>query len=112
MATTYTPLRHAAMVSFVTLSDGSVYIVATGRHGSLTLHVAGGEDGPRIDIPDPDRVPTQYKGVWGLEANGRLSGWIVDDNGKIKWFPVRVKQKARKRSAKARQATKTIRKEG
>ena len=79
------PMR--TWVSFQTLKDGSVAIVATGRNGTLTLHIDGGEDGPSMDIPDLDKEPGRqfkFKGVWCLEANGRLKGWIVEENGKIK----------------------------
>ena len=92
------PMR--TWVSFQTHADGSVSLVATGRNGALTLHIDGGEDGPCMDIPDLDKEPGRrfkYKGVWALEANGQLKGWIVDEHGQIKWVPARAKRKTRKR---------------
>src|SRR6266436_6692366 len=107
MANKYTPPKQAAVVTFVTHSDGSVNIVAIGRNGTLTLHIDGGTDGPTMDIPIPDNErepgkPYRYKAVWGLEANGRFRGWVAEDEGKIKWFPVYAKRKPTKRQAKAK----------
>lgn len=101
MATKYAPPQSAAQVSFYTLSDGSVNIVATGRNGTLSLHIDGRLSGPSMDIPlsDHERVPGkpyQYKAVWGLEANGQLRGWLAEEDGKIKWFPERAKRKPKK----------------
>jgi hypothetical protein len=96
-------------VSFQTCADGCVQIVATGKNGTLTLNIDGGKDGPSMDIPDPDKEPGRrfkYKAAWGLEANGQLKGWIVDDNGKIKWFPERAKPKPRARQAKVQRTQK------
>jgi hypothetical protein len=103
-----------AWVGFQTYADGTVLIIATGRNGTLALKIDGGEKGPSMNILDLDSQDPRklYKGIWGLEANGQLRGWIVDDNGKIKWFPERTERKPRKRPAKGRQATKSVKKEG
>lgn len=97
-------------VSFQTLADGSVQIVATGRNGTLTRHIDGSEEGPTMDIPDLDKEPGRrfkYKGAWGLEANGKLKGWLVDDNGKIKWFAAPATRTPSARQAKARETKQT-----
>src|SRR5262249_23900123 len=97
MGSKYTPPKRATTVSFVTLSDGSLEIRATGSNGTLSLHMDGGEDGPSMDIPIPEHErepdkPYRYKAIWGLEANGRLRGWVAEEEGKIKWFPARAKR--------------------
>jgi hypothetical protein len=116
MATAVSPPKHRALVTFVTLADGSVEIVATGRNGSLTLRVDGGEDGPSMDIPllDHERTPGKpwrYKAVWGLEANGKLKGWVAEDNGKIKWFEA-PSRKVRKQPVRQGKVKRSARKEG
>ena len=98
------------IVTFHTFPDGGVDIIATGRHGTLTLHVGGDYfRGPSMDIPDLDKEPgrpLKFKGMWSLQANGKLKGWLADDNGVIRWFPVRPERKPLKRPATARRVKK------
>jgi len=112
MASLPTSLSHTKMqahISFHTHADGSVSIVATGRHGTLTLMVIGGEKGPTVGVLHPN---LNLQAGWALLANGRLKGYLVDDNGKVKLLPERTKRKPRKRPVKARQASKSGGKEG
>jgi hypothetical protein len=98
-----------AYVTFQTRDNGDVVIIATGSNGTLSLIISGGKEGPAmalVDHPDPGEL---YRGKWELRANGRLKGWLVDTEGKYQWIPERA---TRKRSAKKKQAAKSVRKEG
>lgn len=76
-------------VSFIVQPNGDVWVTATGQNGSLQLELSGGKE-PTMAIVDRDR-PGKYKGAWGLLANGRLKGWLVDQDDRIQWFPKRAK---------------------
>ncbi len=96
--------RHAArsirsMVSLHTLADGSVEIIAAGRNGILSLQINADE--PTMAIPNLKLGPGKYKGMWGIRANGQLRGWVVDQDGRIQWFPKRSARKPVKKRTPA-----------
>lgn len=91
------PVHQQSSVSMRTSADSIVQVQISGQHGSLTLQLSGKE--PTMAIMDLAR-PGNYKVAWGLLANGHLKGWLVDEDGRIKWFPARAKPK-RKRTTKA-----------
>jgi len=95
-------IRARATVSFHTLTDGSVEIIAAGRNGALSLQIDGGD--PTMSIPNPALGPGKYRAVWSLQANGHLRGWLVDKEGQIEWFPKRVGQKLEKKQARVSKA--------
>lgn len=73
MATT----KHPPMVSlFTDYEKNSVRVLVVGGHGTLAFTLQ--TDGPTIAIPDSERGAGRYKAVAGLEANGRLTGWFVE----------------------------------
>jgi len=89
-----------AIVSFHTLEDGSVEIIAAGRNGALSLQIDGGD--PTMSIPNLALGPGKYRAVWSLQANGHLRGWLVDKEGHIEWFPKRAARKPKKKQAQAK----------
>jgi hypothetical protein len=65
--------------------DGKADVYVAGKNGTLTFHVNG--DDPSFDIADPAKGPMKYRACWGISINGRMEGWLVDEQNRISWFP-------------------------
>jgi len=86
-------------VTLETYADGKVRIHIAGDNGqSLTLIVDVTHNEPFAELPKSWTGQGLYRAVVGVQANGHLRGWLVDQqNDQIIWFPKRAKRKQPKR---------------
>jgi hypothetical protein len=74
-----------SFVSVYNYGDGKADVYVAGKNGTLTFHVNG--DDPSSDIEDPAKGPMKYRAAWGISINGKMEGWLVNEQNRISWFP-------------------------
>ena len=93
--------QRQSYVNFETYADGRVRVHIAGQNGqSLSLEIDTTHEEPVAMIPLPFAGKGLYRAVVGVQANGHLKGWLVDQqNDQVVWFPQRAKPKRAKHRA-------------
>src|SRR5262245_27027285 len=124
LTTTQKPTPKRLTLTSTTNERGEIHLAVQGEYGTIRMYF---EPGPYVSIPDYDRPAEEgakYKAVFGIEVDGKVSGWFVARKGKTGWLdrlvfipsmqvrksirkPTPAKpRKPRQRLAKTRQAAK------